>query len=191
MPTTTSTTRPGPLAPVELFTAFSLLALQGFGGVMAVVQRELVERRRWLSQEEFLAEWAVAQILPGPNVVNLSLMLGNRYFGLRGALASLAGMLCGPALAMLALSALYTQFAGHPAVEGALRGVVAVAAGLFIATGLKMTAMLRRHPLPLPLGLGMAAVGVICAVALRWPLPATLLALGGTGCCLCYWRLKP
>jgi len=71
----------------ELFFAFNRLALQGFGGVLPVVQHELVERKRWLTQEEFVEDWAVAQIMPGPNVVNLALTLGARWFGLRGALA--------------------------------------------------------------------------------------------------------
>ncbi|MEO7939568.1 MAG: chromate transporter, partial [Burkholderiaceae bacterium] len=70
----------------DLFWSLSWLALQGFGGVLAVVQRELVENKRWLTAEEFIDDWAVAQILPGPNVVNLSLMIGGRHFGLRGAL---------------------------------------------------------------------------------------------------------
>ena len=82
-----------PRSRADLFWSFTWLALQGFGGVLAVVQRELVEKKRWMTNEEFLEDWAVAQVLPGPNVVNLSLMLGDRYFGLRGALAALAGIM--------------------------------------------------------------------------------------------------
>ena len=74
---------PRPHSLGELFWAFTWLALQGFGGVLAVVQRELVDRRRWMTNEEFIEDWAAAQILPGPNVVNLSIMVGDRYFGLR------------------------------------------------------------------------------------------------------------
>ena len=85
--------RPQPKSLTDLFVSFTLLALQGFGGVLAVVQRELVEKKRWMTREEFVEEWAVAQIMPGPNVVNLSLMVGGRYFGLKGAMAALAGML--------------------------------------------------------------------------------------------------
>ena len=70
----------------ELFLAFSWLALQGFGGVLAVAQRELVEKKRWLTREEFTQEWAVAQIMPGPNVINMAIVLGARHFGWRGAL---------------------------------------------------------------------------------------------------------
>lgn len=83
-PSTDPSTLSCPTSRTELFWAFSWLALQGFGGVVAIVQRELVERRRWLSNEQFLEDWAVAQIMPGPNVVNLSLMLGGRFFGAGG-----------------------------------------------------------------------------------------------------------
>ena len=67
-----------PSGPADLFWSFTVLALQGFGGVLTVVQRELVEKKQWLSLQEFSEDWAVAQVLPGPNVVNLSLMLGSR-----------------------------------------------------------------------------------------------------------------
>ena len=90
--------RPRPHSLRELFWAFTWLALQGFGGVLAVVQRELVERKRWLTREQFVEDWAVAQIMPGPNVVNLSMMIGDRHFGLSGAIAALAGMLALPSL---------------------------------------------------------------------------------------------
>ncbi|HRM93181.1 MAG TPA: chromate transporter, partial [Alicycliphilus sp.] len=92
-PTITPDQRPRPHSLGQLFWAFTWLALQGFGGVLAVVQRELVERRRWITNDEFIEDWAAAQILPGPNVVNLSIMVGDRYFGLRGAMVAVAGMM--------------------------------------------------------------------------------------------------
>ena len=82
-----------PTSLADLFLTLTWLALQGFGGVLAVVQQGLVERKRWLTREEFVEEWAVAQIMPGPNVVNLCLIVGARYFGWRGAVVALAGML--------------------------------------------------------------------------------------------------
>src|SRR6195952_1139752 len=90
-----------PASPRDLFLSFTWLALQGFGGVLAVVQRELVERKRWLTRDEFVEEWAVAQIMPGPNVVNLALMIGGRYFGLRGAMTALARLLLPPLVVVL------------------------------------------------------------------------------------------
>ena len=85
-----------PRSKTDLFVSFTLLALQGFGGVLTVVQREVVERKRWMTPTQFVEDWAVAQILPGPNVVNFCLIFGGRHFGLRGALASMAGLLIAP-----------------------------------------------------------------------------------------------
>jgi chromate transporter len=138
----------GPRGLADLYWSFTCLALQGFGGVLAVAQRELVEKKRWLTQAEFVEEWAVAQIMPGPNVVNLALMIGDRYFGLRGALSALAGMLSLPMVVVLSLAALYAPIAQTPAALGALRGMGAVCAGLIAATGLKLLPALAGNPLP-------------------------------------------
>ncbi|AMO25641.1 chromate transporter [Ramlibacter solisilvae] len=181
--------RARPESLTDLFVSFTLLALQGFGGVLAVVQRELVEKKRWMTREEFVEEWAVAQIMPGPNVVNLALMIGGRYFGLRGALVGLAGMLVVPLLVVLALALVYAQFAGNPNVAGALRGMGAVAAGLITATGLKLVTALRKHPLGKPL-VATFAIATFAGVALlRWPLAYVLLGLGGLACVLTWRRL--
>src|SRR5882762_8379334 len=82
-----------PQSPAEMFRVFNRLALQGFGGVLPIAQRELVERERWLTREQFVELLSVAQVLPGPNVVNLALMFGDRAFGWRGGLAALGGMI--------------------------------------------------------------------------------------------------
>src|SRR3954470_14087298 len=124
-----SEVHPQPRSLTDLFVSFTVLALQGFGGVLAVVQRELVEKKGWLTKEEFVEEWAVAQIMPGPNVINLSITLGARYFGWRGAMVALAGMLTCPLLVVLMLALVYAQFANSAQVAGALRGMGAVAAG--------------------------------------------------------------
>jgi len=169
--------------------SFTVLALQGFGGVLAVAQRELVERKRWMTNEEFVEEWAVAQIMPGPNIINLAIMLGGRYFGWRGALAALSGMLLVPMLILLLIALLYARYAGHPGVIGALRGMGAVAAGLIVATGLKLFPALKKSAL----GMGLCiALGLLCFVAvalLRWPLVYVLLGLGTFACLLTYRRL--
>jgi chromate transporter len=181
--------RPQPKSPGDLFVSFSLLALQGFGGVLAVVQHELVERKRWLSREEFVEEWAVAQIMPGPNVVNISMMIGARYFGIRGALAALAGMLTAPLIVLLLLALVYDRFGDHPGVAGALRGMGAVAAGLIAAAGLKLAGALVKNPLGVPVS---AAFGVACFIGialLHWPLLYVLLGLGVAACVLTYRKL--
>ncbi|RZI89070.1 MAG: chromate transporter, partial [Variovorax sp.] len=101
--------RPQPESPRDLFLSFTWLALQGFGGVLAIVQREMVEKKKWLTPDEFLEDWAVAQVMPGPNVINLALMIGDRYFGLRGAVAAVAGMLAVPLVVILVLAVLYAH----------------------------------------------------------------------------------
>ena len=181
---------PQPKSLTDLFVSFTWLALQGFGGVLAVVQRELVEKKRWLTREEFIEDWAVAQIMPGPNVVNLSLMIGARYFGLKGALTALAGMLLLPLLLVLVLAVVYGQFSANPQVAGALRGMGAVAAGLIAATALKLAIGLQGNVLGQRLCM---ALGVLCFAAialLRWPLVYVLLGLGGLACCVAFRRLR-
>lgn len=182
---------PRPQSPRDLFVSFTWLALQGFGGVLAIVQRELVEKKRWLTADEFLEDWAVAQVLPGPNVINLGLMIGDRYFGLRGALAAVAGMLTVPLLVILVLALLYAHFAGNPQVAGALRGMGAVAGGLIAATGIKLIPQLRKHPLGFGVCLVFVAL-VFGAIALaRIPLGWVLLVLGGIGCIWTWRRIAP
>jgi chromate transporter len=180
-----------PRSKTDLFLSFTWLALQGFGGVLAVVQRELVEKKRWMTRDEFIEEWAVAQIMPGPNVVNLSLMIGARHFGLPGALAALAGMLLAPMVVVLLLALAYTRFADDPHMAGALRGMGAVAAGLIIATGIKLVPALGGNVL----GRGLcAALGVLCFAGialLRWPLAYVLFGLGAVGCVLAWRRMAP
>lgn len=183
--------RPQPASLSDLFFSFTFLALQGFGGVIAVVQHELVDRKRWLTREEFVEDLAVAQIMPGPNVINLSLMVGGRYFGFRGAMAAFFGMLTVPLILVLALAVMYARFADFPGVAGALRGMGAVAAGLIAASGLKLLPALKRHPMG---SMACTVLGIGCFIAiaiLRWPLAYVLPGLGMLACSFTYFRLKP
>ncbi|WP_233505737.1 chromate transporter [Rhodoferax lacus] len=179
-----------PTSKSDLFCSFSWLALQGFGGVLAVVQRELVEKKQWLTREEFVEDWAVAQILPGPNVVNLSLMLGDRYYGFPGALLALAGMLLFPLLLVLALAAAFSGVADLPQVQGALRGMGAVAAGLITATGLQLITALRSNPMGLDVCWVLAALTFVAIAILRLPLAWVLLGVGGAACVYAYRTLQ-
>lgn len=159
--------------------------------MLAVVQRELVEKKRWMTREEFIEEWAVAQIMPGPNVVNISMMIGGRYFGLPGAMAALAGMLTVPLIVILLLALLYAHFGAHPGIAGALRGMGAVAAGLIAATGLKLFQALRGNPLGMRLCLLFTALSFVAVALLRWPLAYVLCGLGASACVVAYRKLKP
>jgi chromate transporter len=180
---------PRPASLRALFWSFTWLALQGFGGVLAIVQRELVERRRWLTREEFVEDWAVAQVLPGPNVVNLSLMLGDRFFGLRGALVAMAGILSFPLLGVLLLATLYASVQTLPVAQGALRGMGAVAAGLITATGLKLLPALKQNVVGTLVSIGSIAITIIAIAGLRLPLAWVLLGLGGLTCTWAYRQL--
>ena len=175
----------------DLFWSFTFLALQGFGGVLAVVQRELVEKKRWLTNEEFIEDWAVAQIIPGPNVVNLAVMLGERYFGWRGAVVGLCGMLMLPMVLVISLTVIYSQFADYPAVAGALRGMGAVAAGLVAGMGLKLANTLSRHPLGRWVSIALALAAFVAMAWFRVPLIWVLLVVGGAGCVLTWRKLTP
>lgn len=170
-----------PRSPADLFWACTALALQGFGGVLAVAQRELVERRRWLTPEQFLEDWATAQVMPGPNIVNLTLMIGGRHFGWRGAAAALAGMLLAPLVVLLVIAAAFAQVAQEPMAQGALRGMGAVAAGLILGTAVKMAAPLRSNPMGIPV-CAVLAIGTALAIGeVRLPLAGVLAVAGGLG----------
>ncbi|MGQ0597497.1 chromate transporter [Aquabacterium sp.] len=178
----------------HLFVAFSALAMQGFGGVIAVAQRELCERRRWLTPQDFVELLSGAQVLPGPNVCNLSLMIGDRFFGWRGALVALAGMIAAPMALMLALAWLLGEAAnvGHAqdVIRHALGGIAAVAAGQIIGTVLKLAAPVKDHVLGWPACVALAALAFSMMAWLHWPLVWVLLGLGSLTCVGTYVLLR-
>ena len=162
---------------MALFLALNTVALQGFGGVLTIIQREIVDKRRWLTQQEFVEDWAVSQILPGGNVINLCIILGNRFFGWRGALVALAGILTLPMLIALVLATLYGQFSHMQAVSGAVRGMGAAAAGLIGAAAIKMLSGLHHNLLGLKVSCALIALTFIAVGLLRLPLLYTVLGL--------------
>ena len=148
-----------PRSLMHLFLVFSGLALRGFGGVLPWAQRVLVEERRWLSREQFIETLAFGQLLPGPNVCNVAIMVGDRWFGWRGAVAALGGMLAAPMLLVLGAAVLYGQVADEPVVRRALAGMGAVAGGMILATAFKLVLAWRAHPAWLAWGV-LAFIGV-------------------------------
>jgi chromate transporter len=175
-----------PRSVSDLFISFTFIALQGFGGVLSVVQRELVDKKRWLTKAEFLEDWAVAQILPGPNVINLALMIGSRHFGLKGALAALAGILTVPLFVVLTLFNLFASVGDNALAQGALRGMSAVAAGLIAAVGLRLVGALKQNPLGMTWCIVLAVLTFVFVALLRFPLVWVLLGLGLLACALAY-----
>ena len=145
----------------------------GFGGVLPLARRMIVEERRWLSAAEFNDLLALCQFLPGPNVCNLSVALGARFHGVIGSVTALGGLLAAPVVVALGLGGLYARYGGLPVVQHAFMGLAAAASGLVLATALKILWPLRAAPLDL----AVAAVAVVAILVLRLPLLPTMLVL--------------
>lgn len=131
-----------------LFKVFSHMALQGFGGVLPFAYRHLVERTKWLTAGEFGQLLSIAQLLPGPTICNLAVMVGQRYAGVAGGLSALAGMLIAPFFIVIALGTAYQELAHHPLFVNAMRGMAAAASGLILATALKLAVGMLRSSAP-------------------------------------------
>jgi chromate transporter len=160
-----------------LFGNFAEIGLLGFGGVLPLARRLIVERRRWLSAAEFTDLLALCQFLPGPNIVNLAVALGGRFHGPAGSLAAVAGLLGGPVAVVIGLGMLYGRYADVPAVAHGLAGLAATASGLVLATALRIAAPLRGRPG----GIVVAAATVLAVAVLRLPLWLVLLVLAPAG----------
>ena len=178
-----------PASQRAMFMAFTRLALQGFGGVLPVAQREIVERQRWLDREQFLEMLSMAQVLPGPNIVNLAIMIGHRYFGVQGAMTAMAGILLAPLVLVLLLAIAAQQTQGVPGITGALRGMGVAASGLILSTAWRLAGGLRKNVLGLPLCAAFAAATLLAVGFLRWPLVGVVLALGTAAMALAWRRL--
>ena len=179
-----------PRSRTDLFLSFTWLGLQGFGGVLAVVQREMVDRKQWMTLSEFAEEWALAQTLPGPNVVNLSVMFGGKHFGPTGAFAAMSGLLLLPGLLMLSIVFAFQAFAHLPVVASALHGMGVAAAGMVMAAGWRFWPTLKQHPLGWPLALLLMALSFVLAAFIHWPLAHVIGLVGLASCCLTWWRLQ-
>jgi chromate transporter len=180
-----------PQSPGELFRVFTRLALQGFGGVLPVAQRTLVDEEHWLNREQFLELLSISQILPGPNICNMALVLGDRHFGWRGGFAAMAGVLLAPLVVVLLLAVGAQQLRDQPVITDALRGMGVAAAGLVLSTALRLGGGMKRNALGWP---GCAIFVTLTAVfigLLRWPLVGVILGLGSAAIAAAWWRLKP
>lgn len=164
-----------PPSPGQLFVGFMRIAAFSFGGVLPWARFVLVERRRWLTAQDFTDTLALCQLLPGPNIVNMSVAIGARFHGPLGSLAAILGLMGLPVVVVLGLATLYGRFEGVPAVERALGGMAAAAAGLVVAMAAKMAEPILRTR---PWQAAPAMVAVFAAVALlRWPMWPVVLVM--------------
>ena len=162
-----------PPSLIALFMAFAKMSLAGFGGVLVWARRGIVEQHRWMTAEEFNETFALCHFLPGPNVVNLSVVFGSRFRGVAGGIAAFAGLLGPPIVIVTVLAALYSRFGQIDALRRILAGVSCAAVGLLIAVVFRMMMPLIRDRDFVGL-LVMLAVFIAIGL-LRLPLPAVLL----------------
>ena len=178
------TTRPT-ITKLALFLAFSRITLSSFGGALYWTRRELVDRLRWVTDREFAELLTIGQLLPGPNVLNLTVMVGNRLGGLSGVAVSVAGYLGWPILVVVGMGVFYQHYGAVPQVQQALTGMSKIAAGLLLATVIKLAMVLPRQWRPWLFGvLAFGAVGIM-----RWPLLWVVAVLGPCAVFLS-WKAK-
>jgi chromate transporter len=154
------------VSPWALFVAFSRISLSAFGGAIFWARRGLVERRRWLTDKEFVDLLTLGQLLPGPNVLNLTVMVGYRFAGFTGAAAAVGGFLGWPCLVVIGMGVLYQHYGALAQVQRALAGMSVVAAALLFATVIKLAAVLPRRWWPWTF----AALAFVGVGVMRWPL---------------------
>jgi chromate transporter len=165
-----TTTPPGLIA---LFVAFAQMSLAGFGGVLVFARRAIVDRHRWMTADEFNETYALCHFLPGPNVVNLSVVFGSRFRGIPGSLAAFTGLLGPPVLIVTILAALYARYGEVDALRRILAGVSCAAVGLLISAVFRMAApLVKRRDL---IGLAILAAVFVAIGLARLPLQAVLL----------------
>ncbi|HKR38844.1 MAG TPA: chromate transporter [Paraburkholderia sp.] len=157
----------------EIFMGFLGLGLTSFGGALPLARRTIVDRHRWLSAAEFTDLLGLCQFLPGGNVINLSVALGMKFRGLRGALAGILGLIAGPSLVVIALGVLYEHTQNDPHIKHLFAGLAAAAAGLLVAMAVKILMPLRHDPRAATI----AALGFVAIALLRFPLLPTMLVL--------------
>src|SRR6266853_3525005 len=165
-----TSTPPGLIA---LFVAFAKISLAGFGGVLVWARRAVVDQHRWMTADEFNETYALCHFLPGPNVVNLSVVFGSRFRGIPGSVAAFAGLLGPPVVIMTILAPLYARYGEIDALRRILAGVSCAAVGLLLSAVFRMMMpLIKRRDL---IGLVILAAVFIAVGLLRLPLPAVLL----------------
>lgn len=181
---------------IELFLLFSQLGLSSFGGgVSAWMHRAFVERRGWLGETEFSAALALGRIMPGANVINLAVLIGQRLRGAPGAVAAGLGLLVGPSLAVVALALVYGRFAATNVLGAVLEGAAAAAVGLLIGMGIQSGKSIVRprggHQAAQSVGaIAVLAATFVCIGVLRWPTVPTVLCLAPLSIALAFFARR-
>jgi len=157
----------------QLFLAFAKMSLAGFGGVLVWARRAIVEQHRWMTADQFNEAFALCHLLPGANIVNLSIVFGGRFRGIPGAIAAFLGLLLPPTFILTVLGVLYAHAGNAPALQRTLAGTACAAVGLFLAVIVRMMMPLLKRRNPLEIGLMVAVFGAVGL--LRLPLAVVLM----------------
>jgi chromate transporter len=169
-----------PLA--EIARLFARIGITSFGGgLSAWMYREVVDRRRWLAEDAFLSGLTLGQIMPGANVVNLSVYIGQRLRGWLGSVVAVTALLLPPTIAVVVLGAVLQRFGEFPWLHDLLEGVAAGAIGLTFSVGFRAArhAASRGRWAPVLVFAVFGLVGL-----LRWPMIPVVLCLAPVGVAL-------
>ncbi len=159
-----------------MYWGFLSIGARSFGGVLPWAPRVMVEERRWLAPGDFAEVLALCQFLPGPNVGNVSVVLGRRWFGLAGAVVAFLGLMALPLVWVFGLALLYAGSASHPEVRAVVTGVGIAGGGLFVGTAYKLARPLARKPWAVALAIACFGALGLGRVSLFVVLPAAMLA---------------
>lgn len=184
----TTSTQSAPPRPglAELFFAFVMVSLSGFGGALPWARRKIVDQKRWMTAEEFNEAFALAQFLPGPNVVNFSVVFGTRFAGAPGGVVTLLGLMGPPLVLVTILAWLYDNYGGADIIGRMLSGILAAAIGLMAATMIKMAKPLfarGMHWSPV-----IALIAFVTVGLLHWSLPLVAIVLAPISVALAWVR---
>jgi chromate transporter len=171
----------------ELFLAFAGFSLQSFGGALAFMERTVVRDKRWLTAKEFLGLYAISQVLPGPTGISFCVLLGDRFFGLRGALATVAGFLLLPAILVISVASVFVHYQQYPQVQGALHGMGAAAVGVIASVVWRMARSLRGQGV----GIAIAALSFAAVALAHLPVSWVVLTLGVLSVLWAWRSLRP
>jgi chromate transporter len=171
---------------VELFLGWGKVGLMGFGGVTPWSRRMVVEDRAWLDDAEYAGLLGIAQVLPGPNTPNMCVIIGQRFAGVPGAVASVVGLMAAPLLALIVIAAGYDALAAHRWFSAGVGGAAAAAAGLVIGTAIKMGKGARLDLI----GMGVCAAVFVAVGLLRVPLIWAVVVFGPVSVALAQYRRR-
>ena len=174
-----------PPSVAAIFSGFFMIGVRGFGGVLPWARRTIVEERKWLTPQEFTEVLGLCQFLPGGNIMNVSIAVGARFRGAAGAVAAIAGLMVAPIAIVIALGAVYDQYADNPVVRRAFAGLATAGSAFVLVAALKIAAPMRTRYL----AMAITAVTVVATAVFRVPLPMAMPVLA-VASILLLWRFE-